>query len=75
MWSSVRYKGHIVRVRRHLVETEEQAQARAWFVAKQLPPDMPEPEKESRSRAWLYESKFGVKYAEESTVSDKNIVQ
>ena len=72
MWSMVRYKGCIVRVRRHLIETEEHAQARAWYVAAKLPLDMPDQEKESRSRLWANNKFFGISY-DNHDVSDKNI--
>lgn len=59
---TVRHQGRVIRVRRLPVETEEQAKDRAWYVAKQLPKDMPSEEKESRSRAWANEKYYGMKY-------------
>lgn len=61
MLSCVRHQGTLVKVRKHPVETEEQAKDRAWYVAIHIPADC-DLEKESRSRAWANEKYFGMEY-------------
>lgn len=67
-FSTVRFHGQIVKVRRHIIETEEQAKDRAWYVAKHLDKEMGNQEKESRSRAWANEKYLGMGYN-----GDKNV--
>lgn len=62
MWAPVRFQGRIVKARKFFAEPEEQAKDRAWYMAKNLPTDMSDMEKESRSRAWANEKYLGMTY-------------
>jgi hypothetical protein len=62
MWACIRYQGALYKVQKHLIESDEQAQDRAWYIAKHLPSNMSWPEKESLSRQWANEKYYKIKY-------------
>lgn len=60
----LRYNGCIHKIRRVPFELYENSMARAWYIVKSLPQDMPMMEKESRSHIWFNTKYFGMKYNE-----------
>lgn len=66
MICSVRFNGSIHKIKRYPQETDEHAQDRVWYAAKNLSHIIDYREKECLSRAWANEKYFGISYKKES---------
>lgn len=67
----IKHNGYIWKVRRLPLESEEMAQDRAWYIAKNMKPDDSVFRKEALSRQWANEKYYQMKYQERNdTKSD-----
>jgi hypothetical protein len=66
----IRCNGYLWKVHRIPQETEEMAQDRAWYIARNMKPNAPRTEKEALSRQWANEKYYQMKYSGDATQSD-----
>lgn len=66
----IRCNGYLWKVQRLPHETEEMAQDRAWYIARNMKPNAPMAEKEALSRQWANEKYYQMKYSGDATKSN-----